>query len=75
MPGEASPFVSRAVRATRESTSLRVTIPQVVAATLGLRPGDDVVWIVDPISDQVRVEAVRRDPPVGEAAPAPPEEA
>jgi hypothetical protein len=66
-PGESTPFVSRAVRATRESASLRVTIPQVVASTLGLRPGDDLVWIVDPLNDQVHVAALRREAPASEA--------
>jgi hypothetical protein len=75
MPAEPTPFVSRAVRATRESASLRVTIPQVVAATLGLRAGDDLVWILDPISDQVRVETLRREPTAPAEAPLTPEEA
>lgn len=54
------PFTTRAVRATRDSTSLRVTVPQVVASTLGLRPGDDIVWIVDPATGAVRIEASHR---------------
>jgi hypothetical protein len=60
--GDPVPFISRAVRATRESTSLRVTIPQVVAATLGIRPGDDLVWVVHPFTDQVTVEVLHREP-------------
>jgi len=59
MAGTIAPFASRAVRATKGSTSLRVTIPQVVASTLGLRPGDTLLWVVDPHSGQVRVEAQR----------------
>lgn len=55
-----APFVSRAVRATRGSASLRVTIPQVVASTLGLRPGDDVNWIVDPRTGAIRIERLSR---------------
>jgi Antidote-toxin recognition MazE, bacterial antitoxin len=74
MTGEPPPFVSRAIRATRESSSLRVTIPQVVAATLGLRAGDDLIWVVDPLSDRVHVEAVRRETPAAEPEPVPPEQ-
>ena len=72
-PGRPTPFVSRAVQATKESSSLRVTIPQVVATTLGLHPGDELLWFVDPTSGVVRVErhaplippaaAVPTDPP------------
>jgi len=51
-----APFVSRAVRAGRSSEAVRVTIPQVVASTLGLHPGDEVRWYVDPLSGSVRVE-------------------
>ncbi|HKV90519.1 MAG TPA: AbrB/MazE/SpoVT family DNA-binding domain-containing protein [Thermoplasmata archaeon] len=53
------PFVSRAVQTTKDSGSLRVTVPQVVAETLGLRPGDELAWIVDPNSGVVRVQARR----------------
>ncbi|MCI4345302.1 MAG: hypothetical protein L3K07_00885 [Thermoplasmata archaeon] len=52
------PFATRVVRATKGSGSLRATIPQVVAATLGLRPGDWLSWIPDPVSGEVRVERV-----------------
>ena len=62
METQPTPFASRAVRATKDSSSLRVTIPQVIATTLGIRPGDDVVWIVDPNDGRVRVEAARRTP-------------
>jgi antitoxin component of MazEF toxin-antitoxin module len=55
VPTPDPPFVSRAVRATRGSSSLRVTIPQVVASTLGLQPGDAVEWTLDPLTGQVRV--------------------
>jgi bifunctional DNA-binding transcriptional regulator/antitoxin component of YhaV-PrlF toxin-antitoxin module len=60
MPEARVPFVSRAVRATKDSVSIRVTIPQVVATTLGLRAGDDLLWIVDPLSGVIRVEASKR---------------
>jgi hypothetical protein len=50
-----SPFVSRAVQVTRGSASLRVTIPQVVAEILALRPGDELVWVVDPELPSVQV--------------------
>ena len=53
----ATPFSSRAVHAARGSASLRVTIPQVVAATLGVHAGDELLWFVDPSSGQVVVEA------------------
>lgn len=75
--GRGTPFVSRAVQATKESSSLRVTIPQVVATTLGLHPGDELLWFVDPVSGVVRVErhaplipdapAVSTGPPRGAA--------
>ncbi|MCI4360328.1 MAG: AbrB/MazE/SpoVT family DNA-binding domain-containing protein [Thermoplasmata archaeon] len=42
--------------------AIRVTIPQVIATTLGLRPGDDLLWIVDPRSGVVRIEAAKRAP-------------
>jgi antidote-toxin recognition MazE-like antitoxin len=51
-----APLVSRAVQAARGSASLRVTIPQVVASTLGLRAGDELLWFLDPHSGAVRVE-------------------
>jgi hypothetical protein len=56
MDGEPSPFVSRVVKATKGSTSLRVTVPQVVAATLGLHAGDELRWVVDAVSGAIRVE-------------------
>jgi len=56
MASHGTPFVSRAVRATKGSSSLRVTVPQVVASTLGLGPGDELLWLVDPSSSSVRVE-------------------
>ncbi|MCI4328020.1 MAG: AbrB/MazE/SpoVT family DNA-binding domain-containing protein [Thermoplasmata archaeon] len=55
-----APFVSRAVKAARGSASLRVTIPQVVASTLGLQPGDELRWYLDPHSGSVRVESGSR---------------
>jgi bifunctional DNA-binding transcriptional regulator/antitoxin component of YhaV-PrlF toxin-antitoxin module len=55
------PFVSRAVLATKDSSSLRVTIPQVVATVLGLRAGDELVWTVDPDDGPVRVTCRSRD--------------
>jgi hypothetical protein len=58
-----APFVSRAVRATRGSASLRVTIPQVVASTLGLHPGDDVNWIVEARTGVIRIERLDRGGP------------
>jgi hypothetical protein len=48
-------FLSRLVRATRYSASLRTTVPQVVAELLELGPGDSLVWSVDPGGTQVRV--------------------
>ena len=52
---ERTPFVTRVVRVTRGSDSLRVTIPQVVASTMGLHPGDQVAWSLEPSSPVVRV--------------------
>ncbi|MCI4336242.1 MAG: AbrB/MazE/SpoVT family DNA-binding domain-containing protein [Thermoplasmata archaeon] len=49
-------LVTRAVQAARGSASLRVTIPQVVATTMGLRAGDELLWVPDPQSGVVRVE-------------------
>jgi len=60
MAAAPTPFVSRAVQATKGSASIRVTVPQVVASTLGLHPGDEVVWIVDPQTGAVRVEGPKR---------------
>ncbi|HEV2317026.1 MAG TPA: AbrB/MazE/SpoVT family DNA-binding domain-containing protein [Thermoplasmata archaeon] len=51
------------VKATRGSASLRVTIPQVVAWTLGLKPGDELSWVVDTATGSVRVERVVRTVP------------
>ena len=53
-------FVTRAVRATRRSTSLRVTIPQVIAVTLHLKPGDPVSWVLDQSNGSVRIERLGR---------------
>ncbi|MCI4318008.1 MAG: AbrB/MazE/SpoVT family DNA-binding domain-containing protein [Thermoplasmata archaeon] len=55
-------FVTRAVRATRRSTSLRVTIPQVIASTLHLKPGDPVSWVLDSGDGSVRIERLARLP-------------
>lgn len=63
MANSLRPFVSRAVQATRSSGSIRVTVPQVVATTLGLRAGDELAWFVDPSSGIVRVEARRAPTP------------
>ncbi|MCI4330373.1 MAG: AbrB/MazE/SpoVT family DNA-binding domain-containing protein [Thermoplasmata archaeon] len=57
-----TPFVSRAVRASRGSDSLRVTIPQVIAASLGLCAGDEVRWYLDPHSGAIRVDARPKRP-------------
>ena len=56
-------FVTHVVRATRRSTSLRVTIPQVVASTLELQPGDPVRWILDPHDHTARLARAPRDLP------------
>ena len=66
------PFVSRAVQATRGSGSLRVTVPQVVASTLGLLPGGELEWIIDPATGVVRVEVRRPSPAVPSPFAAPP---
>ncbi|MCI4321416.1 MAG: AbrB/MazE/SpoVT family DNA-binding domain-containing protein [Thermoplasmata archaeon] len=58
--GRPAPFVSHAVKAARRSESLRVTIPQVVATTLGLHAGDELRWFLEPQSGSVRVEARAR---------------
>lgn len=49
-------LASRAVLAARGSSSLRVTVPQVIASTLGLQAGDELLWFLDPHSGVVRVE-------------------
>lgn len=65
-----TPFASRAVQAAQGSSSLRVTIPQVIAATLGLRAGDQLLWHLDVGSGEVRVEAQPARPHGHQAAPA-----
>jgi hypothetical protein len=40
-------FRSRLIRATRNSASLRTTVPQVVAELLELRSGDSIIWSID----------------------------
>ena len=61
-----APFVSRTVQAARGSGSLRVTIPQVIAATLELKPGDELEWRLEP--DRPVVHVAKRPPP---AVPSP----
>jgi hypothetical protein len=57
-----APLVSHTVQAARGSASLRVTIPQVVATTLGLRAGDELLWFLDPHTGSVHVEGPPKRP-------------
>lgn len=48
-------FESKAVKSLKRSDSLRTTIPEPVAALMGLEPGDGVVWTVEPGSGSITV--------------------
>lgn len=48
-------FDSATVRAAKNSSSLRVTIPQVIVTMLGLRPGDSISWEIDPLTQRISV--------------------
>lgn len=52
-------FESKAVKSLKRSQSLRTTVPEAIAALLGLEPGDVVLWTVEPGSG--RVEVSRKD--------------
>lgn len=46
---------SKVVRSARNSDSLRITIPQVIAQTLQLRPGDSVNWSINAQTESIEV--------------------
>ena len=48
-------FRSKVQRSKKASESLRATIPESVAATLGIREGDFLSWMVEPGSTRVVV--------------------
>lgn len=48
-------FESKAVRSVKASLSIRTTVPEPVAAILGLEVGDTLVWEVEPGSGKVSV--------------------
>ncbi len=59
----AAPFVSKVQRPMESSRSLRVTVPEAVAAILGIQQGDSIEWFVEgPARVVVRKQtsAVRR---------------
>jgi hypothetical protein len=56
-------FTSQLVRATRRSSSLRTTVPQVIAELLDLQPGDAIVWTIDPAGDHARIGRAPREAP------------
>lgn len=66
MGASSLPFVTRVVLSGKSSESLRVTVPQVVAATLGLHAGDGLSWVVDDATGSVRVERVPPPPALRE---------
>ncbi|HZY71178.1 MAG TPA: AbrB/MazE/SpoVT family DNA-binding domain-containing protein [Thermoplasmata archaeon] len=51
---------SKVVRSARNSDSLRITIPQVVAQTLDLKPGDTLNWSISGPSDAIQVSKSTR---------------
>lgn len=57
-------FESKAVQSLKRSQSLRTTVPEAVAALLGLEAGDVIVWAVEPGSGHVAVS--RREGAVAE---------
>lgn len=48
-------FESKAVRSVKGSPSIRTTVPEPVAAILGLEVGDTITWLVEPGSGAVSV--------------------
>jgi bifunctional DNA-binding transcriptional regulator/antitoxin component of YhaV-PrlF toxin-antitoxin module len=53
-------FESKAVKSLKRSASLRTTVPEAVAALLGLEPGNSLLWTVEPGSGVVTVS--RKEP-------------
>jgi hypothetical protein len=50
-------FASKVLRTVEGSLSVRTTIPEAVAAILGVRPGSVLVWTVEPGTGKVCVSA------------------
>ena len=48
-------FESKAVRSVKVSPSIRTTVPEPVAAILGLEVGDTIAWSVSPGSGEVSI--------------------
>ncbi len=48
-------FESKAIRSVRNSPSIRTTVPEPVAALLGLEIGDSILWEVEPGSGKTTV--------------------
>ena len=48
-------FESKAVRSLKRSASIRTTVPEPIAAVLGLEFGDTLIWEVEPGSGRVSV--------------------
>lgn len=58
-PGATVPttFTSKVSRALAGSRSVRTTIPEAVAAILGVEPGSTLTWTVEPGTGRVAVAA------------------
>jgi hypothetical protein len=50
-------FTSKVLRTVKGSSSVRATIPEAVAAILGVEDGSVIVWTVEPGSGRVWVSA------------------
>jgi hypothetical protein len=48
------------VQSVSASGSLRTTVPQPVAAMMGLEKGDHIVWVVDPQAGTIGVTAIHK---------------
>lgn len=58
--GEKVPeYRSTAVRVRADAASLRVTIPVIVAARLGIQAGDDIVFVLDMRTAKVSIRRGR----------------
>lgn len=65
MPTDVASVVERrietaVVKTVSGSVSMRTTIPQPVAALLGLEPGDHMVWVVNPQAGTVGITLIHK---------------
>jgi hypothetical protein len=56
-------FESKAFRAVAESESVKTTVPQAVAAVLGVEAGDSILWEIDVPSRSAKVTKGSSGPP------------